>query len=111
MLRSLKNNDYVKTKMVLDFVRSERERMGVRNENLGLESRPEPSCIAFGEFNNLLYCQLIYTKEGYGNWGELNGMEVLDGLIDFIAKIKMKRGCSNVGDMRSGIEQGIQSAS
>ena len=108
MFRSLTNFDSAKMRMVLDFVRSERERMGVSDRELGLDSRPEPSCIAFGEFNNLLYCQLIYTREGYGNWGELNGSEVLDGLIDFIVKEKMRRGCSCVGDMQSEVEQGFQ---
>ncbi len=107
MLSSLKNCDSVKMKTVLDFVRGERKRMSVRNEDLGLDSRPEPSCIAFGEFNNLLYCQLIYTREGYGNWGELNGTEVLDGLIDFIAKIEIKRGYSHVGDMQTEVRQGF----
>ncbi len=91
MFRSLTTYDSAKLNKVVAFVNSERKRMGVRDENLGITSRMEPSCIAFGEFNNLMYCQLIYTRKGYGNWGELNNPEVMDGLMDFIEKIERER--------------------
>lgn len=111
MFRSLKNDHNVRLNQVVDFVIEERKRMNVSDKDLGLKSRQEPSCIAFGEFNNLLYCQLIYTREGYGNWEELKGQEVLEGLLDYIAKIKNERRDSNVSNLQSEIEQGLQDTS
>ena len=75
---------------VKDFVEKERERMGIRKEDLGTSHRPEGSCFAHGEFKNLLYRQLLYTKYGCGDWTELSG-EVLEGLFKYITNIRNYR--------------------
>ena len=79
-----------KLKLVKDFVESERMEMGVTDQDLEPAGKPELSCYAMGEFKNLLYRQLIYTQYGYGAWIGLEG-GVLDGLIDYIQKVKRFR--------------------
>ncbi len=81
----------MKTKEIYDFVVSEKKRLNISDREIGTNFRFELSCIAFGEFNNLLYSQLLLTRKGYGGWGELNSPEVLDGLLEFIKKIKEYR--------------------
>ncbi len=79
---------------VYEFVLKERERMSVKSQDLGIYSRAESSCFSHGqktgEFKNLLYAQLIYTKKGYGDWNQLSG-EVLEGLLKYIRRIKNYR--------------------
>lgn len=76
---------------VKDFVEKERKRMVVKESQIGTDYRKEGSCYSqgqkSGEFKNLLYAQLIYTRYGYGSWNGLNG-KVLDGLIEYINNIK-----------------------
>ena len=44
--------------------------------------KPEGSCFAFGEFNNLIYCQLINTPEYTDGWLALkNSPQVVEGTI------------------------------
>ena len=76
-----------KLKVVRYFVKKERMKMGVIDKDLKLTGRPELSCYAKGEFKNLLYRQLIYTRFGYGSWIGLRG-DVLDGLLSYIEKVK-----------------------
>ncbi|MDO8632971.1 MAG: NTP transferase domain-containing protein [Candidatus Wildermuthbacteria bacterium] len=59
------------------FVSSERDRLGIKK--LGTEPGFEGSCIAQGEFNNLL-AQLLHTKEGYGHWKGLEDPGILLGV-------------------------------
>ena len=75
---------------VKDFVEKEREKMGVTEDQLGRNHRFEGSCIAHGEFKNLLYRQLIYTEYGHGDWSGLSG-EVLEGLSRYITNIRKYR--------------------
>ncbi len=72
------------------FVENERRRVGVNESQLGTGHRKEISCFAHGEFKNLLYRQLIYTKYGYGDWIGLNG-DVLRELSEYIKNIKNYR--------------------
>ncbi len=83
-----------KLEEVRDFVAKERRRMDVPNQQIGTTHRLEGSCFArgqkTGEFKNLLYRQLVYTKYPYGDWVGLNG-KVLDGLLKYIQRIKSFR--------------------
>lgn len=42
--------------------------------------KPEGSCFAHGEFNNLLWCQLVSTPEGQAGWQELQDENILRGV-------------------------------
>lgn len=53
---------------------------------LGRAFRPELSCEAVGEFYNLVECQLLATKEGFGAWLELSHQPVLDGAYRYITE-------------------------
>lgn len=48
--------------------------------------KPEPSCIAFGEFHNLLWCQLIPTTDGDGGWHEIDDYEICKGVYSYIQR-------------------------
>lgn len=61
------------------FIRTERVRRGVHEGGLWEKQVPgEPSCEMKGEGFNLVEFQLMYTKEGFGSWKELEAEEVLD---------------------------------
>lgn len=91
---NLSEEEKVKFRKVYNFVVEERERMGVTKDQIGSKRRFENSCYSHGqksgEFKNLLYRQLIYTKKGYGCWGELSG-NVLGELLKYIRNIKEYR--------------------
>lgn len=62
--------DIKKYNSVLSYVHKERERRGM--EKLTFGSRPEGSCIAFGEAFNLVECQLIPSDENCEQtWGTI----------------------------------------
>ncbi len=69
--------------MILEFVHWFR----LRQETVVTRGiKPEPSCIMFGEFNNLIYCQLITTPEFDDGWLELrNSPQVVSGVLLQIA--------------------------
>jgi len=50
------------------------------------DRKMEPSCISFGEFNNLIYCQLIPTIDGDGDWASLNDPDIRQGVLLQIAR-------------------------
>lgn len=64
-------------KEIRTFVLQERKRLGLKE----LSDSPvfEGSCIAFGEFQNLLI-QLIHTREGCGHWIVLEDPSLLQGV-------------------------------
>lgn len=69
--------------MIVQFVEWFRLRQGTV-PTPGL--KPEPSCFMFGEFNNLLYCQLVTTPEFQDGWMELrNSPKVVNGVLLQIA--------------------------
>ncbi len=51
--------DAKKYGFVLLYVQEERKRRGIKKKDLTFGSRPEGSCIVFGEAFNLVECQLI----------------------------------------------------
>ncbi len=87
MFKALSDREKDLIKEVRGFVEEERERMEVGKDQIKINDKMEGSCFALGAFNNLLYRQLIYTKYGYGGWGELSG-DVLEGLCQYIKNIK-----------------------
>jgi len=68
------------------FVLKERMRHGI-TELKG--PMPELSCIAVGEFHNLLWRSLMYTPESY--WHELSDPEILDGVYKEALKIEASK--------------------
>lgn len=69
------------------YVQRQRERMKMREDELGRERNPESSCIMArgGEFGNLLYAQLLFTRENYGGWQDLRDDEIRAGVLERIA--------------------------
>lgn len=68
---------------VVEYVEAERKKRGVSAEQLGTTYRPEVSCESVGKGFNLVECQLIYTREGYGAWKSLYG-EVLNLVFNYV---------------------------
>jgi len=56
--------------------------------HLSQRSLQEPSAEAFGEFRNLVLCQLIPTEEGYGGWRSFEGYKGLDILMGAAAFVE-----------------------
>lgn len=90
LFSQLSQEDKEKLKLVRKFVEKERLKMNVTDKHLEPAGKPELSCYAMGEFKNLLYRQLIYTRFGYGSWIGLSG-DVLDGLVSYIERVKRFR--------------------
>lgn len=59
------------------FVRSERKRLGILENQLSSIHNPEPSSEMFGEGHNLLWSQLLYQREGTGDWNDLRDRAIL----------------------------------
>ncbi len=55
--------DLQKYEAVRNFVLCERQRRGIRDTDLSTGSKPEGSCIAFGEAYNFVECQLMRNHE------------------------------------------------
>ncbi len=75
------------------FVNEYREE---REINPTLGRKREPSCIMHGESWNLLYCQLIHTKEVIGmsrgdGWPELQDPEIRAGVLREIGFYRKER--------------------
>ena len=75
---------------VVNFVKKERERSGIKENDLKKRPSIELSCISFGEFYNLIYCQLIWTREDSVWWVPLKDPEILKGTHSLIRKIEAK---------------------
>ncbi|MBI2639872.1 MAG: hypothetical protein HYW90_03240 [Candidatus Sungbacteria bacterium] len=74
-----------KLEAVKSFVRAERARRGIREYTLWEKHVPgEPSCEMKGEGFNLVDFQLMYTKEGFGAWRELEAVEILDLAYQYV---------------------------
>jgi hypothetical protein len=48
-------------------------------------SKPEPSCIHFGEGKNLLYSQLVTTPDGESEWLQLQYDDTLQVVVEAVA--------------------------
>lgn len=59
-----------KYKTVKRLIEEERERRGIKKEDLGYGTKREPSCIAYGANHNFVEFQLMYNKEECSEtWG------------------------------------------
>ena len=74
----------IKLQAIKDYVWRERMRSDITI--LGYTYRFELGCWGCGEFFNLVECQLLSTKEGYGGWQELKHDGILDGGYEYVTK-------------------------
>ena len=65
--RGTKPSDAMKYRRISEFVAATRKKLDITHEDLR-GPLPELSCIAFGEFHNLLWRGLFYSREGTPKW-------------------------------------------
>jgi len=73
---------------IVNFVEAYRAKNGVKPT---YEIKCEPSCEAFGEGHNLLYCQLIPTVNGDGCWKEIEDSGIRKLVLEEIKKSKISK--------------------
>lgn len=74
-------NETKKLEKIHAYVLKERKRRKIVPQK---NPPDEPSCEMHGEFYNLVEVQLMWTKEGYGAWHQLNFPEILDGAYKYV---------------------------
>ncbi len=72
--------------LIKDYVAAYRSKHGISEQQLGFKELPELSCEYYGEGNNLLYRQLMPTREGYGYWQDLKDAEIRKLVVEQIRK-------------------------
>jgi hypothetical protein len=81
-----------------------------RKINPGQSRLQEPSAEAFGEFRNLVLCQLIPTQEGYGGWRSFEGFKGLDILMGAAAFVEraVERAKTEQPELAALVEKHLQ---
>lgn len=88
--RGTRFSDAMKYRRISEFVASVRKKLNISDEDLS-GPLPELSCIAFGEFHNLLWRGLLCSREGTPKWDALQYPEILDGMYEEILKMERQQ--------------------
>jgi hypothetical protein len=78
------------------FVQSTRKRLGITEDRLSSAHHSEPSSEMFGEGHNLLWCQLLYQKEGTGDWSDLQNRAILELIFHEVQQEEYSRQPKNL---------------